>query len=227
MNPINSNRIMLLLSIVERGKGAKLIETLRNYHIRINIQSVGFGTAPTEMMDIFGLGTKDKDIIISMAVESAVRRLMADYENNFSRYSEYGGLIIILPLSAMNRLTAEITRHDLPEEIAKGADIKMKSEHKHNLVTITVAQGYANDVMHTARRAGATGGTVLRGRLADPELFKELANLDMDEEREIILIMAPASITDHLMAELNRTCGLKTEAHGMLCAVPIETAYKI
>ena len=59
-----SKQPMILLSIVERDKGKKLIKELENIGIRINFQSVGFGTAPTEMMDIFGLGTNDKDIII-------------------------------------------------------------------------------------------------------------------------------------------------------------------
>ena len=59
-----SKQPMILLSIVERDKGKKLIKELENLNIKVNLQSVGLGTAPTEMMDIFGLGTNDKDIII-------------------------------------------------------------------------------------------------------------------------------------------------------------------
>ncbi len=72
-----SKRPMVLLSIVERDKGAKLIKELEKLNIKINFQSVGFGTAPTEMMDIFGLGTNDKDIIISLGNEDVVKNMMA------------------------------------------------------------------------------------------------------------------------------------------------------
>ena len=43
---------MVLLSIVERDKGEKLIKGLKNLSVNMNFQTVGFGTAPTEMMDI-------------------------------------------------------------------------------------------------------------------------------------------------------------------------------
>ena len=61
-----NKKLTVLLSIVEQGKGKKLIKELTNLKVRMNFQIVGFGTAPTEMMDIFGLGTNVKDIIISL-----------------------------------------------------------------------------------------------------------------------------------------------------------------
>ena len=71
-----SKRPMLLLSIVERDKGKKLIEELKRSDVPVNFQCVGYGTAPTEMMDIFGLGTKDKDIILSLGNEVIVKDMM-------------------------------------------------------------------------------------------------------------------------------------------------------
>ena len=68
--------IMLLLSIVESGKSKKLIETLNSINIKMHYQSVGFGTAPTEMMDILGLGTNNKDIIFSFATKEIVQNFI-------------------------------------------------------------------------------------------------------------------------------------------------------
>ncbi len=81
--------------------------------------------------------------------------------------------------------------------------------------------------MRSAKQAGAMGGTVIRGRLAETNRLKEIANIDIEEEREIILIMAPDTITNTIMDEVNKSFGLKTEARGILCSVPIEKAYKI
>ena len=55
-----SKRVMMLLAIVERDKGKKFIKELKDRNIRVNFQTVGFGTAPTEMMDIFGIGRAGK-----------------------------------------------------------------------------------------------------------------------------------------------------------------------
>ena len=91
-----SNRPMFLLSIVERDKGKKLIKALESMNIKVNFQCVGFGTAPTEMMDIFGLGTNDKDIVIRLATEDIVKDMMSNFGAAFERHSRYGGLMIIL-----------------------------------------------------------------------------------------------------------------------------------
>ena len=103
----------------------------------------------------------------------------------------------------------------------------MKNEHHHNLIMISVTQGYTDDVMVCARHAGATGGTVIRGRLAESESLKELTGMDISEERDIILILAPSNVSSQIMEDVNLKFGLRSEAHGIICAVPVEKAYKI
>ena len=61
-----AKKVMMMLSIVEAEKGHKLIELLEKQEIKMNMQIVGYGTAPTEMMDIFGLGSNDKDIMANL-----------------------------------------------------------------------------------------------------------------------------------------------------------------
>lgn len=227
MNNATSKQVMLLISIVARGKGKRLIDTFEEKDVRFCFQSVGFGTAPTEMMDVFGLGSNDKDIIFTFAPEATVKEMVAESGNNLGGSYEYGGLMMVLRLSSVNRLVAEIVNHGIPDDIGKGVENKMKNEHKHNLIVITVAQGYTDAVMQTAKKAGATGGTVIRGRLAEAEKLKELADIELGDEREMILIMAPDTISGNIMEEVNKEFGLRTEAHGIMCTVPIEKAYKI
>ena len=68
-------RIMLLLTITKRGEGAKIIDTLNSHCITWHLRSVGQGTASSETMDILGLGSRDKDIIISLAAKRAAEQL--------------------------------------------------------------------------------------------------------------------------------------------------------
>ncbi len=227
MNNALPKQVMLMISIVARGKGKRLIDTLSEREVRFCFQSVGSGTAPTEMMDVFGLGSNDKDIIFSFAPEATVKEMIAESGNSLGTSYEYGGLMMVLRLSSVNRLVAEMVSHGLPVDLGKGVDTKMKNEHKHNLIVITVAQGYTDAVMQTAKKAGATGGTVIRGRLAESEKLKELADIDIGDEREMILIMAPDTVSGQIMDEVNKEFGLRTEAHGIMCTVPIEKAYKI
>ncbi len=218
--------VMALLSIVELDKGKKLIKELENINIRINFQTIGFGTAPTEMMDIFGLGSNDKDIIISLGAENAVKDMMANFGENFASHSKYGGLMVILDLSAASRILTEILNFNISETAGKGTG-SMKNEHHNNLIVISVNEGYSDAVMQIARKAGATGGTVIKGRLADVEQFAGIGNATIDGEREMLFILAPQNTSQEIMEEVNKVFGLTSPANGIVFALPTEKAYKI
>ncbi|MBP3580229.1 MAG: hypothetical protein J6K12_03155 [Clostridia bacterium] len=221
-----SKRIVALLSIVERDKGKKLIKVLENINIRMNFQCVGFGTAPTEMMDIFGLGTNDKDIIISLAAENTVKDLMSNFGAAFESHTKFGGLMMILNTSAASRVLTELLTHNTNNGNEKGNGA-MKNEHHNNLIIISINEGYAENVMQVARKAGATGGTIIKGRLADTELVEELENTQIDEEREILLILAPFKTSAQIMEDVNREFGINSKANGIITSISTEKAYKI
>ncbi|MBQ8719002.1 MAG: hypothetical protein IJY66_07035 [Clostridia bacterium] len=222
-------RMMMVLSVILRGTGKQYREMLESRGIRFHLQTVGFGTAPSEMMDIFGLGSNDKDIVVSIAPRAQVSALASDLAKNLDTAPRYGGLMTIFSLDAINRLSAEILSRSAAENTDKGADTEMKSEFEHKMIMVTVNQGYTDQVMQTAKRAGATGGTILRARLAGSERLQQFdePGMEQGEEKEIILILAPASNAGEIMNEVNRAHGLKTEAKGVVCAVPVEHALKI
>ncbi|MBE6903205.1 MAG: hypothetical protein E7480_01185 [Ruminococcaceae bacterium] len=221
-----SKKIMVLLSIVELGKGKKLIKELNNVKVKVNFQIVGFGTAPTEMMDIFGLGTNDKDIVISLGAERDIRDMMAKFGEVFQSHSKYGGLMIILDVSAASRVLSEILNFNSNQNTEKEA-LNMQNEHHNNLIVISINEGYSEDVMHVARKAGATGGTVIKGRFADFEQFAEFGDNKADEEREMLLILAPSKVSKQIMEDVNSEFGLTSQANGIIFALPTEKAFKI
>ena len=221
-----NKRPMILLSIVERDKGQKLIKELEHLNIRINFQCVGLGTAPTDMMDIFGLGSHDKDIIISVGAENIVRDMMVNFGSSFESHSKYGGLMIILPVSATNRIMTEILSFNNDKTFDKGT-VAMKNEHHNNLILISINEGFVDEVMQVARNAGAMGGTVLKGRLADIEQFANIQGSVVNSEREIIFILAPQKTSKQIMEAVNSEFGITTPANGIIFALPTEKAYKI
>ena len=66
----------VILSIVERGQGAAMLKLYRKRQVPIHIQCAGKGTATSEIMDILGLGSSEKDILISTAAASAASALL-------------------------------------------------------------------------------------------------------------------------------------------------------
>ena len=221
-----SKKIMALFSIVEQGKGKKLIKALKDQKIGVNLQTIGYGTAPTEMMDIFGIGVKDKDIVVSLGAEECVHGMMAHFGEIFQSHSKFGGLMIVLDISAASRVLSEILNYDIEQNTEKEGE-KMKNEHHNNLIVISVNEGYSENVMQVARKAGAMGGTVIKGRLADTEQFSEFVQTEIDGERELLFILAPSKVGAQIMKDVNSQFGLTSEANGIIFALPTEKAFKI
>lgn len=221
-----TKKLMVLFSIVQPDTGKKLIKELKNRGINIHFQFVGYGTAPTEMMDIFGLCNNTKDIVVSLGPEKKINDLMSSISTGFNSQAKYGGLIISLKLSAANRIISEILHHGVEENDNQG-EMNMKNEHLNNLIFISVNNGFADNVMTTAKQYGATGGTIIKGRLQDSEQLIELGQLYAGEEREIICILAPETVSHDIMEHVNEEFGVYSEANGIVCSVPTEKAFKI
>lgn len=223
MSAGRQNQIMVILSIIERGKAKAYIEMLVKRNIGFHMQCVGQGTASSEMMDILGLGSSDKDIVLSYAPRRTVAALAAELTKDLSSGMGYNGLMMLLSISAINNIAAELLLQAENVEVER-EERAMKSEYRHSLILITVNQGYTDGVMQTAKRAGATGGTVIRARLAGAE---QVMALQVQEEKEIIAILAPDSVRNQIMEEVNKEFGLRSEAGGVVCAVPVDRAMKI
>ena len=225
--PATPEQVRILFSITERGSGSNLIEFLNERNIQMHLQATGQGTASSEMMDILGLGSSDKDLLVSFATENAMLQLAAELNDNLSAVSRWRGIMMILSPVAISRLFAVIVNRSTGAQPTTEGEEFMKNEYKHSLICIAVNQGYTDQVMATAKKAGATGGTVIRARLAGAEQASQFHGISLQEEREIVTILAPDSIRDRIMAEVNKECGLRTEANGILCALPVDKAFKI
>ncbi|MBQ2765562.1 MAG: hypothetical protein IJF48_01065 [Clostridia bacterium] len=217
-------RIMLLLTITKRGEGAKIIDTLNSHCITWHLRSVGQGTASSETMDILGLGSRDKDIIISLAAKRAAEQFAAELESDPTRRGGHG-IMMIVPLTAINNLTATMVTR-AAESINVQEDNAMKNEYKHSLVLVAANRGCSDEVMRVARGAGATGGTVIRANLADNEAA-ELLGITLEEEREVIAILVPDTIRDRVMEDINRELGLRTDTQAILCSLGVDKAMRI
>ncbi len=220
-----SERMMLLLTITKRGEGSFIVNSLNSHGIVWHLRAVGQGTASSEMMDILGIGSRDKDIVISLAARRAAESFTMELESN-PTLGRGHGIMMVIPLSAINNLTAVLASRAASKLNVQEADITMKNEYKHSLVLIAVNRGYADEVMQAARKAGATGGTVIKANLADNE-SGELLGITLEEERDIVAIMVPDTIRDTLMENVNRELGMRSDAQAIICSVGVDKAMRI
>ncbi len=224
---IRVERVRMLVAITERGNGKTLTRKMDTMGVGCLMRCYGQGTASSEMMDILGLGSSEKDIVIAMGKESAVEDVVREYSDTLRSAARGGGIMMLLSPTAVGNLTATILSM-CAASTTESREVKpMKNEHQHSLILIAVNQGYTDQVMQTAKKAGATGGTVVRARLAGSDPETVFQGMELQPEREILAILAPDSIRDQVMEDVNREFGLRSEAGGILCSLPVDKAFKI
>ena len=211
----------VIFTIVERGKGAAAIKLFTRNQIYLHTQFPGKGTATSEIMDILGLGSTEKDVIISYATSDAASLLLNKLDNDLRGAVTSGGIAFSVPLTGLSNLVlATIT---YKTDLKKG-DNKMSSEHKgeNSLILITCNQGTSDVVMETAKKAGARGGTVFRARLSGVEELESSYGLTLTPEKEILMIIVPNDIRNAVMENVNQAHGLRSEAEAVICSLGID-----
>lgn len=223
---VKMERIKILAAITERGNGRELVDWLSKRGIGCQFRCTGHGTAPTEMMDILGLGSSEKDIVISLGKQSAIEAIIHEFNDNLNTIRRGRGIMMLFSPNAVGNLTATILAMQNVAALKEG-DEPMKNEHKHSLILIAVNQGYTDLVMQAARQAGATGGTIVKARLAAEEAAEQFGGFNLQAEKEIVVILAADTIKEQVMNAVNREYGLKTEAQGVVFSLPVDKAFKI
>ena len=224
---IRMEKVRMLVAITERGNGNTITRKMENMGVGCLMRCYGQGTASSEMMDILGLGSSEKDIVIAMGKESAVEDVILEYSDTLRSAGRGGGIMMLLSPTAVGNLTATILSM-CTAATPESREVKpMKNEHQHSLILIAVNQGYTDQVMQTAKKAGATGGTIVRARLAGSDTEAVFQGMELQPEREILAILAPDRIRDQVMEDVNREFGLRSEAGGILCSLPVDKAFKI
>lgn len=211
----------LIVSIVERGKGAAMIKLYNKNQVYLHCQRPGRGTATSEIMDILGLGSSEKDVLFSFATRSAARRLLDLLSGDLHGAVDTSGIVFDIDLTAVNNLVAAAITYKTSNG-KKGEEIvEMENKSKSSLIMVTCSRGCTEAVMDTAKKAGARGGTVFKARWSGGEELEQAYDLELNPEREIVAIVVPDEIRNRVMEAINKEHGLKSDSQSMICSMPI------
>lgn len=155
--------MQLLVSIVERGKGRELREHYRQFGLIHHNQAAGHGTAASHLLDALGFGTSERDIILTLGPKDTMLQLVYHLKDEDRSKLGTPGIAFTLNLSGMSAILA-VALSRLEEMKPERGEQFMEQGNHHSLILATVNTGYTDEVMETARTAGARGGTVIRAR---------------------------------------------------------------
>ncbi|MCL1805843.1 MAG: hypothetical protein FWG28_07600 [Clostridiales bacterium] len=219
--------IDLIIAIVDRGRGKRVVDILVKHHVHKHYICLGMGTAGSEIIDYLGLGDPEKDIVFSLAPKAGIPMLFKAVNTEMQLKKPGKGVIFTIPLSGLSAAAF----HDLVQDsqaILKG-DVnvmeaaKTEESAKHDLIFAVINQGHKEDVMLVAREAGATGGTVIHGRNVGMEGMDKFLGISIEPEKDILLIVTNREDKAKIMKAINQVAGSDTDCQGFIFSLPVNS----
>ena len=116
----------------------------------------------------------------------------------------------------LNEHTAESDGEEVEKEVKK-----MSEPITHAMILVTINQGYSDAVMNTARAAGATGGTILKGLRCSPGKSAVIFGITIQGRTGNVAIVVPK---DKKQRSCRRSALLMewTLLHGVAFSLPVD-----
>ncbi len=175
----------------------------------------GRGTAVQSMMDLLGIESRDKRVVMTVAGPDRTRELIDAQRRRLHLGVPGHGIVIAVPVKSIGGGKALAYLNQDSKNVKQAAPAGFAYE----LIVAITNEGCTDMVMNAARAAGARGGTTLHGKGTgekDPRFY----NITLADEKEVVLILATAAQKSEIMASVVAKAGPDTEAGTIVFSLP-------
>ena len=214
-----------LVIIVDTSIRSRLAEFLTDSNVPIYYQMHGIGTANSDFLNLCGLGDTNKTIMICFVPKHRTKMLLAEMNQALQLHKKGTGIAISIPLSGVQGWLYKLLSTTDPEQSELGLEHEVKKMSEtitHAMILVTAKQGYSDDIMRTARAAGATGGTILKGLRCSPAEVATHFGISLQDEQEIVAIVVPKEKKTEIMTAISNQHGINTPAQGIVLSLPVD-----
>ena len=209
--------------ICDRNQTRRFLAFYKEHGVSVTFQALGRGTAASEILDSFGLEASEKAMLFSVVTDSEWRELKRGLETQIK---------IDIPLHR-----PQLPPQHHPEgggrqlqfliegrEFKKGEESALK-DTKYELLVVIANQGYTEMIMEAARKASATGGTVLHAKGTGMEKAETFLGVSLAQEKEMIFLVVKKEAKNPIMRAVMEEAGLNSKAKSIVFSLPVtETA---
>ncbi len=208
--------LTFVIAVVSRGGGEKLSRLFAEYGTKLNVITLGHGTASRKVLTYLGLGETVKDVLYCVMDREAAREALPKLCGAMDLRKPGGGIAFSLPLGAAGRTRAEASK------CAEGCGMEPFS---HDLILAVTNAGYADEAMEAARAAGATGGTIIHARGVGMKQAEKFFGVTVQAEKQVLFTVVPARLRQQVMDAIIKKSGPATDAGTVVFSLPVEQAF--
>jgi nitrogen regulatory protein PII len=209
----------LIVTVVDRDHGERAVALTKESGARGGTILLGRTSSVNRILDFLAIGEIDNDIVLTIAEDDQVDPIMTSLGAFKAQGKHRAGFVVLVDVR-------NILKHVLPGQARASTPSdrrpKMRDNADSSLIMFIVNRGYADDVMAAARKAGATGGTILNARGTGKEEDVKFFGIALVPEKEILLIVAENSRSDAVMEAIKTIPELTRAGAGVAVRIEAE-----
>ena len=98
---VSPHRLMLLVTVVQKGKGTFFADYLQTFQANLQICVVGTGTARDDLVEFLGLKDNKRSVIFSIVRQDRLDEIFEALEERFHTVNRGTGIAFTVPLSSV------------------------------------------------------------------------------------------------------------------------------
>ncbi len=227
MSERQTYRMLMLIATPKLADRAAEMFLQSNLPLQFRLNAEG--TASSEIMDTLGFGSVDKCILMSYVPQGLGQQMLRTLHTKLRLDAVNSGIAFTVPLTGVSNLMLRMMNsaaENYENSDSRKGEIAMM-DTTYTLIVATVDRGFAGNVMDAARAAGAGGGTVVHSRGIENGEATGFWGLSVQEEKEIVLILAEHENKMAIMKAISEKCGMHSDAKGLVISLPIDTVMGI
>jgi len=221
-----SYRMLFLIASMKLGQKAQYL--LAENDIPVQLHVIAQGTASGEIADMLGVGSIEKAVIMTILPKHIADNTLALLRDSLYLGTPNSGVAFTVPMNGSSAGIVQMLAAALGDNAQAEGSSKTQTtgatgmENNNTMIMAFVNQGYSEEVMAAAKPAGAGGGTVFHSRRVGSDETQQLWGITIQEEREVVLILASQENKLAIMQAITEKCGIKSEANGFVISMPVD-----
>ncbi len=209
-----------VISICELNALKKLTDICAELELVMTTVFNARGTAVRSMLDILGIESTNRRVVLTVANEEKTKRLIELQKERMFIGVPGHGIVIAVPIKSIGggKTVAYLNGGEMNSKYVP------KLNYSYELIIAITNEGRTDMVMNAARGVGAKGGTVLHGKGTGTENQQKFFNVSIAQEKEVILILSEASQKASIMKAIIEKAGPDTEAGAVVFSIPTSAA---
>ena len=219
LNFENTSNFELIYVIVNYGMGSKVLQKAKKHGITGGTIFLAKGTVNDSLLNFLSIYEEKKEIVLMGTDSNTADQILFELNKKFQFEKPNHGIVFT---TSMCTIVGCLHYKSEEYEERRGVNNSMYQ----NIITI-VNRGKAEEVIEAAKAAGSKGGTIINARGSGVNETSRLFNMDIEPEKEMVLIVSKKDVTEAIVATIRETLEIDKPGNGIIFIQDINKTYGV